>query len=212
MSGEFNFRDFSSSILCAIFGFFSNGLISSLYGPEIGPKGDWKLWQNSGLEEILRRIFRASSHPLRQPSTDSSTSSELLLREEWKILYLYGDPVYAPSFGILGPYRAGGRRSLTAQEQATNIKMSSYRIVIEWGFANILNQFTSVEWKRNQKIGLSPIAVNYVVSVLLYNCQTCLRGRNQISDQFGNGIPPPSLETYLACKIALLLNSSFILY
>ena len=33
-----------------------DGLISSLSRPEMGPKGDWKLWQDSGLEETLRRI------------------------------------------------------------------------------------------------------------------------------------------------------------
>ena len=97
--------------------------------------------------------------------------------------YIYGDPAYAPSYGITGPYRASRTHALTPEEQATNIKMSSYRIVVEWGFANVLNQFSSAEWKRNQKTGLSPAAINYMISALLYNCQTCLRGRNQISDR-----------------------------
>ena len=151
-----------------------DGLISSLYGPEMGPKGDWKLWEESGIEFILRGMF------------------------DERTLYLYGDPAYAPNYGILGPYRATGRHPLTSYQQAMNVKMSSYRIVVEWGFGNVLNQFTAAEWKRNQKIGISPIAANYVVSVLLYNCQTCLRGRNQISDRFNNRVTPPMLERYLA--------------
>ena len=113
------------------------------------------------------------------------------------------DPAYSSNYGILGPYRANGGRPLTAHQQDMNIKMSSYRIVVEWGFGNILNQFTAAEWKRNQKTGISPIASSYMVSVLLYTCQTCLRGRNQISDRFGNRVPPPSLPNYLACKYTL---------
>ena len=59
-------------------------LISSLYGPELSPKGDWKLWQESGVEQILRQIF--NQNPANQ------------------MLYLYGDPAYAPSYEVRGPY------------------------------------------------------------------------------------------------------------
>ena len=155
-----------------------DGLISSLYGPELGPKGDWKVWQESEIEERLRHIFTGSNN----------------------VLYLYGDPAYAPSYGIRGPYRAG-RLGLTPEQEAFNVVMSKYRIVVEWGFGNILNQFTSGEWKRMQKTGLSPVSINYMISVLLYNCQTCLRQRNQIRDHFGNRVHPPSLETYLSLEI-----------
>lgn len=98
----------------------------------------------------------------------------------------------------MGPYRATSTHALTPHEQVLNLKMSSYRIVVEWGFGNILNQFSYTEWKRNQKNGQSPVALNYLIPVLLYNCQTCLRGRNQIT--------PPSLETYLKCYAQLLIE------
>jgi len=87
---------------------------------------------------------------------------------------------------------------LTAEQEAFNVVMSKYRIVVAWGFACVLNQFTSGEWKRMQKTGLSPVGINYMVCVLLWNCQTCLQQRNQISDHFGNRVHPPTLETYLS--------------
>jgi len=78
-----------------------DGLISSVYGPELAPKGDWKLWQESG---ILQETF-----------TDSED-----------VLYLYRDPAYAPSYGIIAPYRATVTHASTPNEQALNLKISSY--------------------------------------------------------------------------------------
>ena len=131
-----------------------DGLISSLYGPELGPKGDWKLWMESGLQEILHNIFAENPHA--------------------PIVHLYGNPAYAPSYGIHAPYRVG-RVRLTPEEEAFHVVMSKYRIVVEWGFGNVLNQFTSGEWKRMQKVGVCIVVINYMISVLLWNCQTCLR-------------------------------------
>jgi len=59
------------------------GSLVALYGPELGPKGDWKLWQESSIESILRQIFTDAEH----------------------VLYLYGDPAYAASYGIMGEQR-----------------------------------------------------------------------------------------------------------
>lgn len=92
-----------------------DGLISSLYGPELSPKGDWKLWQESGLEQILRQIF-----------TGQGNAAE----SQNEVLYLYGDPAYAPSYGIRGPYRAG-RTGLLPEQEAFNVVMSKYRIVVQ---------------------------------------------------------------------------------
>ncbi|RPB18299.1 hypothetical protein L211DRAFT_797499, partial [Terfezia boudieri ATCC MYA-4762] len=64
------------------------------------------LWKESEIESILRQTFA--------------------LVESEDILYLYGDPVYALSYGIIGPYRATLTHALTPYEQALNVKMSSY--------------------------------------------------------------------------------------
>ena len=153
-----------------------DGLISSIYGPDFSPGGDWKLWQESGVEGILWRVY--APNPLNAPN---------------EVLYLYGGPAYAPSYGIRAPYRAGRRGGgLTPDQEAFNVVMSKYCIVVEWAFGNVLNQFTSGEWKRMQKVGLCPVAVNYMISVLLWDCQTYLRQYNQTSNHFGNRVPPRS--------------------
>ncbi|RPB21705.1 hypothetical protein L211DRAFT_789868, partial [Terfezia boudieri ATCC MYA-4762] len=57
-----------------------DGLISSLYGPEFSPTGDWKLCQESGVEEILRRVFAPNPpmHPIHRctQSTEGTQSTE----------------------------------------------------------------------------------------------------------------------------------------
>ncbi|RPB25771.1 hypothetical protein L211DRAFT_782109, partial [Terfezia boudieri ATCC MYA-4762] len=49
------------------------------------------------------------------------------------------NPAYAPSYGIRDPYRAGSQ-GLTPDQEAFNVVMSKYRIVVECGFANVINQ------------------------------------------------------------------------
>ena len=151
-----------------------DGLISSLYGPEYGPVGDWRMWKDCGIAAKLRELFTGTS--------------------ESDMLYLYGDPAYSLSYGTLAPF---SRRELSARENAMNIEMSSARIVVEWGFGLVRSQFSYGEKKSSQQTGLSAIGAYYIVAVLLTNCQTCLRRRNQISERFNNLIRPPTLAEYL---------------
>ena len=50
--------------------------------------------------------------------------------------------------------------------------MSKVRVSVEWLFGAIIKQFKFTDLKKNQKIGLSPIAKQYRVSVLLTNAFT----------------------------------------
>ncbi|RPA88630.1 hypothetical protein L873DRAFT_1907381, partial [Choiromyces venosus 120613-1] len=61
-----------------------DGLIASLIGPFEGKFGDWMVRKGSGIEEILHEIF------------DEDT-------EESRV-FLYGDPAYSLSFGIICPF------------------------------------------------------------------------------------------------------------
>ena len=130
-----------------------DGLISSLYGPELGSKSDWKLWQKSGVKQVLQQLFGSQNLP-NLPSLLSPPC-------------LYRDPAYALSYRISESYRAGRGGGVTPEQEAFNVVMSKYRIVVEWGFANVLNQFSAGEWKHMQKVGLSPVSINYIISVLL---------------------------------------------
>lgn len=177
-----------------------DGLIT-LHGPYKGTRGDWKIWEESGYEDRLRAVFDGAG----------LTPNEHL--------YLYGDPAYTFGYGVMGPFRPIiGRRArpltkdqvrsalhsktlLTKVQRAANVTMSAQRITIEWAFGLITKDWTFVDMKRSQKIGLSPVAAYYIVATLLTNLQTCLRQRNIISDQYD--ISPPTLEEYLGIDIAI---------
>lgn len=72
--------------------------------------------------------------------------------------------------------------------------MNSVRIMIEWGFGKVVNTFRIHSFTPVQKPHLSRIAVWYLVSVLLVNCQVCMYG-SQAAAYFE--CKPPSLEEYL---------------
>lgn len=75
-----------------------DSLVSSLMGPFIGRRGDWKMVELSSLTEKLRLVNggRCPAHAL----------------------YLYGDPAYCTIYGIMGPYKNyPGRPQIPAQEK-----------------------------------------------------------------------------------------------
>lgn len=150
-----------------------------LQGPWLGPTGDWRIWKESGIEDFLRQLF----------DIEGVHSDERL--------YLYGDPAYHPGFGIMGPFRPEGANfTLSPEEEAANVVMSGQRIVVEWAFGLVTKYWGFNSYKPAHKPGLSPVAGYYIVSVLLTNIQTCLKGGNQISDKYR--LSPPSLERYLS--------------
>jgi hypothetical protein len=152
----------------------SDGILSSLAGPEEGSVGDWKMWKECGLEERLRTLFHQ-------------------IPEEQR-LYIYGDPAYSGGFGIIGAYKASVNRALTDDEKHFNKRMSQLRIAVEHAFGITQQQWMYNGFKYGLRLGASPVAGYYLVSTLLTNCLTCLRG-SQITDLFN--LEPPTLEMYL---------------
>ena len=73
--------------------------------------------------------------------------------------------------------------------------MSKVRVSVEWLFGAIIKQFKFTDLKKNQKMGLSPIAKQYRVSVLLTNAFTCWY-RYNTSKYFD--LEPPIFEEYFA--------------
>ena len=71
--------------------------------------------------------------------------------------------------------------------------MSKVRVSVEWIFGEVINQFKFTDFKKNQKLYLSPIAKQYRVSALLTNASTCLY-KNNTSLFFE--LDPPLLEEY----------------
>ncbi|KAG0132082.1 hypothetical protein HOY82DRAFT_455407, partial [Tuber indicum] len=108
---------------------------------------------------------------------------------------VYGDSAYATAFGVMGPFLEQVNRPLTVEEEATNLVMSSQRIVVEWGFGRVVNYWALNSFKPVLKVGLSPIASYYMIATLLSNALLCVSGGNQVSEKFR--ISPPMVEDYL---------------
>ena len=71
--------------------------------------------------------------------------------------------------------------------------MSEVRVAVEWLFGEIKTFFKFVDFKSQQKIGLSAVGKVYVVCALLQNARACMYG-NKVSEYFD--IEPPTLQEY----------------
>ena len=146
------------------------GIIAHLFGPLEGRRHDAAMLHESGL---LRQI------------------EQYMQRQCGTYWVLYGDPAYPNRPQLVRPYQGA---VLTPLQAEFNRKMSSARVCVEWGFGNIIRLWTFVDFKKNAKILLQPVAKYYAVATLLTNCYTCLYGNN-IAAHFN--LQPPSLSEYL---------------
>jgi len=71
--------------------------------------------------------------------------------------------------------------------------MSKVRVSVEWLFGDIITQFKFNDFKKNLKIGLSPIGKLYQISALLTYAHTSMYG-NTTENYFD--LQPPTLEEY----------------
>lgn len=146
-----------------------NGLFAHLFGPIEGRRHDAFMLGASGLSQKLRRFNQPNGQPY----------------------VIYGDPAYGLSCNILAPYRGA---QLSQQQKDFNRSMSRVRISVEWTFGKLLQYFSFVDFKRNNKVLLQPLGKYYIVAALLTNCHTCMNG--SLTSTFFQ-VEPPSLETYL---------------
>ena len=145
------------------------GLIANLYGPVEGRRHDAYMLQDSGILPQLTNKVDRNGEPY----------------------YLYGDPAYPLLPVLLAPYRGA---QITLQQSNFNKSMTPLRQCVEWGFGDIARNFAFIDFKKNLKLYLSPVAKYYVVACLLTNCKACLYG-NITCSYFD--VEPPSLEDYL---------------
>ena len=147
-----------------------NGLIANLYGPVEGRRHDSALLAMSGL---LPQLEQHSFAP------------------DGQALCIYGDPAYPHRLHLQCPFPR--RQNLRPEEEAFNQSMSQVRISVEWIFGDIINYFKFIDFKKNLKIGMSPVGKFYIVCALLRNAMTCLYG-STTSDYFN--LHPPALADY----------------
>lgn len=146
-----------------------NGLIASLFGPVEGRRHDSGMLVDSGLlQELSHYSFAPDGTPL----------------------CVYGDPAYPLRVHLQGPFKGA---HLTPAEQQFNKAMSQVRVSVEWLFGDIVNYFAFLDFKKNLKIGLSPVGKMYIVCALLRNAHSCLY---QSSTSKFFGIDPPQIQDY----------------
>ena len=121
---------------------------------------------------------------------------------------LYGDPAYPLRVHLQAPFRVG---VLTRQMEIFNEKMSAVRASVEWLFADIINYFKFLDFKKNLRIGLSQVGKMYIVCAILRNALTCLYS-NTTAEYFG--VDPPSLQTIFVNfnLTAQIQNKTYMLY
>ena len=105
-------------------------------------------------------------------------------------LCIYGDPAYPLRVHLQGPYEAA---ELTAEQLQYNVSMSGVRTAVEWVFGDRIKYFAFLDFKKNLKIGLSPVGTMYYVCALLRNAHTCLYG-STTSSFFD--LQPPTIQYY----------------
>jgi len=146
-------------------------MIGRLDGPYIGRRHDAIILKLSELRKELEQTF---------VNADGS----------W--FTLYGDPGYSNQKFIKTGYR--NKNNNNEAQLNFNRTMSSLRVSVEYGFGKILQLFAFVDFKKNQKLLLSPVKKFYLVAALFTNIHSCLRG-NQVATYFD--CETPILEAYL---------------
>jgi hypothetical protein len=138
-----------------------------LYGPIAARRHDAHLLRESELMQQLKNVFPAQRD-------DEAANNQ-------QINYcIYGDPAYPDSQWIMG----GFANPETPYEKTFNKEMSAVRMVVEWGFKEIVNQFRFLDFRSQMKIYLSPVGAYYVVGIFFLNIRSCFYG-NQTSQYFG---------------------------
>ena len=94
-------------------------------------------------------------------------------------LCIYGDPAYPQRIWLQNPYRDG---HLTDEQHQFNASMSSVRVAVEWVFGDIVTYFALLDYKRDLKIGLSPVGKLYSGGHCTTNCNEMQRPIKLIED------------------------------
>lgn len=144
-----------------------DGLLALLFGPLCGWFNDKGMVNKSGLAQML----------------EGGLFGDVLL---------YGDKGFVGCSPKILTFFTEDEAGDKAQGYTS--LLNSVRIMIEWGFGKVVNTFRIHSFTPVQKPHLSRIAVWYLVSVLLVNCQICMYG-SEASSYFG--CKPPSLKEYL---------------
>lgn len=147
-----------------------DGIVSHLAGPHCGNKHDSSILRETGLLAKLDTSLRDQDGPF----------------------LLYGDGGYPLVPQLLCPYKGA---TVTRDQKLFNTRLSKVRIAVEMSFGKVIQYFAFLDYKKNLKILLQPVAKYYMVATILTNCHTCLY-ESAVTALFASN--PPLLEEYLA--------------
>jgi len=142
-----------------------------MYGPHEGRRNDTVMYYESGQDEDLKQtlLIDGVQH------------------------CLYGDSAY-----VLRAWMPTGHRNRPNQNEAERVfdlSMSRDHEIVEWGYQDIKQYFTTLDFQRKLKIRGTAVGKQYLSGALLCNIRSCLYG-NLTASYFG--CDPPSLERYLS--------------
>jgi hypothetical protein len=150
------------------------GLVEYVFGPIAGRHHDAWLVDSAGLVDELASFSFVEDAGERVP------------------YYIYGDSAFPRSEYIEKPCTSA---VLTLEEMDSNTRWSGVRVSVENAIGGIANTWQAIDFKRQEKYGLTAVALRYKAAVILYNALQCARGGNQISERFL--VDPPTLEEYM---------------
>jgi hypothetical protein len=150
-----------------------DGYVAYLVGPFVARRHDARILRESGLFNRLRALM----------PVDQSNGP---------VYGLYGDLAYPQSIWLFGGFLDPPRDSPRA---VFNKMMSKARIAVEWGFGQIIANWSFLDFKVSMKVFKQPVAQYYINAAFLCNLRNCLYG-NQTSVYFI--AKPLSVQEYLA--------------
>ena len=113
-------------------------------------------------------LFGAVFTGLPSAGGDATLCIEVGLREKLQDLlsflpegqnsFVYGDAVFGSQWGVLGPYKNSRSQTITPSQRALNQWLSTKRIVVEYGFGAIKENFKLPSYFRVLEVGLCPVA------------------------------------------------------
>ena len=148
-----------------------DGYIACLSGPFSARRHDVRILRESRLLDVLQRIMPEDA--------------------EEPIYYLYGDLAYEHRRHLFSGFRNAAPNTARAR---FNHEMSKCRIVVEWGFSNVLRRWQYLDFTREMKVLKVPIGQYYTNCVFLTNILNCFYG-GAINKYFDS--EPMSLHEYL---------------
>ena len=155
-----------------------DGILVEMHGPHAGRHNDLRSLRES---RLLERLFRYAIN--RYPHRDGRL----------RVWALFGDRGYNHGHPCLQvPYKGAAAQPDHARRY--NHRMAAIREPVEWSFGKVAVLFAFVDFEKNQKLFLQPVASYWRIATLLTNCHSCLYG-NQTSKYFL--VPTPPLEVYL---------------